>query len=560
MEPSTTVRKMLAGNKVIVPNYQRAYSWDTPQAQRSIKTHTDVFLSDLNEYNKSSTKTPYYFGHFLFEEKSINEFRVIDGQQRLTTIIIFLCTLFKRLKSLRKWSENEEMMYEDIIKRKSNNVFSTVYYDNTLFKDYVIEQTKTDKNGLDTESAKRIVDAFDFFTNHLSDKDEEYLKKLLETISNATCTTHPVKDEAEAIQMFIFQNSRGKNPSNLELIKAQFMFHIHLYGKEERDSLIEEIKERFEKIYKSISSIEYGIDEDDVLSYTLQVYFNSLWETSAIDKINEELKKDTCIIFIKEFTQELGSSFQKLTVFFKEDEPKYIEIHSLLTLGSISISIPFIIKAYKFGLSKQDICRLATSLEFLVLRHRLIGTKALIKSRLNDIYQNFSNNNLSIQPIIDRISWMKTITEDWWAHWNNSQLERAIQGFINHSTARFLLWKYENYLEEQGKGGYTATRFDKIDNPELEHIAPQTENPQTGYCEYDEEFRQQYIDCLGNYLLISKPHNGSISNIPFAEKCETYKELVQQREVNQLFLENGIWTKELIKNRKEKIIKFILEV
>jgi len=47
--------------------------------------------------------------------------------------------------------------------------------------------------------------------SQLFDKDEVYLLKMLDTIQNASCTTHPVKDESEAIQMFIFQNNRGKN-------------------------------------------------------------------------------------------------------------------------------------------------------------------------------------------------------------------------------------------------------------------------------------------------------------------------------------------------------------
>ncbi|WP_211235596.1 GmrSD restriction endonuclease domain-containing protein [Psychromonas arctica] len=46
-----------------------------------------MFLNDLNEYSKSNAQSPYYFGHFLFEEK-IDSFTVIDGQQRLSTIVI----------------------------------------------------------------------------------------------------------------------------------------------------------------------------------------------------------------------------------------------------------------------------------------------------------------------------------------------------------------------------------------------------------------------------------------------------------------------------------------
>ncbi len=558
MEASTTIKQMLAGNKIFVPAYQRAYSWDTEFESSKPPKQVNIFLSDLDDYNRSSTKSKYYFGHFLFEEKSENEFGVIDGQQRLTTIVIFLSALFIRLKDFRQLSESEDESFEDIIKRKSTYRFATVGYDNQLFKDYVIDQIKKDKNGLETESAKRIVNAFDFFSQKFVGKDEVYLLKILETVQGASCTMHPVADESEAIQMFIFQNNRGKKPSSLEIIKAQFMFNVHLYGGEEKESLIEEIKSRFEKIYKSISSIEYKIDEDDVLVYTLRVYFNSLWESNAIEKINKLLSEENSILFIKLFTQSLAISFEYLTTFFGKDERENLEIHSLISLGGIAITIPFIIKAYKFGLSKEKLSQLCSSLESLVIRHRLIGTRADITSRLNDVYQKFDNSD--IKPIIDRVEWMKNIGSAswWWAYWNNQELERALQGGINHSTAKFLLWKYENHLESQGKSGYSPTRFDKIINPELEHIAPQTENPETGYDNYDEEFINQCINCLGNYLLLSKSHNCSIGNKPFAEKRASYNHLEQQREIQEMTKENPTWTREFIQKRKKKIISVII--
>jgi hypothetical protein len=559
MEASTTIKQMLAGNKIFVPNYQRAYSWDTELEKAKSPKQTNEFLSDLEDYNKSSTKSKYYFGHFLFEEKSEKEFGIIDGQQRMTTIVIFLSALFSRLKQIRPLSETEQETFEDIIKRNSTYRFETVDYDDRFFKDCVIDQTKKDRNGIKTVSAKRIAIALDYFTSQLADKDETYLLKMLDTVQNASCTTHPVKDASEAIQMFIFQNNRGKKPSNLEIIKAQFMFNVHLYGGEEKESLIKEIKDRFEEIYKSISSIEYRINEDDVLVYTLRVHFNSLWETNAIDKINKLLSETNPIPFIKSFTQSLAISFEHLTTFFSKDERENLEIHSLVTLGGIGIAMPFIIKAYKFGLPINQINLLCSKLETMVLRHRLIGTRAEITSRLNDVYQEFTFENSDITPINDQIDWMKTTEDWWWAYWGNNELERSIQGGINHSTAKYLLWKYENYLKGQGKNGYTSTRFDQIDSPELEHIAPQTENPETGYDNYDEEFVKQYIDCLGNYLLLSKSHNCSIGNKPFKDKRATYTRLFQQIEVSEMTKDGLVWTKNEIKMRKEKIIKFIMD-
>lgn len=563
MEASTTIREMLAGNKIFVPNYQRAYSWETPFENSRIKTHTDVFLSDLEEYNKSKVKTSYYFGHFLYEERADKSYAIIDGQQRLTTIVIFLSALFVELKKHRELTEYEMECFEDMIKRNSTYRFSTVGYDSQLFRDYVVDQTRMHKNGLDTESAKRIVNAFDYFVGQLANKDDIFLSQILTAISQASCTTHQVKNESEAIQMFIFQNNRGKKPSNLEIIKAQFMFNVHLYGGDEKYELIDEIKNRFEKIYRSISSIEYRIDEDDVLTYTLRVHFNSLWESNAIDKINKLLAEENPIPFIRSFTNSLAISFEHLSVFFGKDEKEYLEIHSLISLGGIAIALPFIIKSYSFNIPIKNICYLCTSLESLVLRHRLIGTRADMTSRVNDVYQNFTLENIDVQPIVDRIDWMKNTTDWWWAYWNKSELEKSIQGGMNHATAKFLLWKYENYIESQGKSGYAITRFDNIKNPELEHIAPQSptngEPVAAGYCNYDEEFRNQYIDCLGNYLLLSKSHNCSVGNKPFNEKRNSYIHLAQQREIQEMTIDLQTWDKEKIMNRKNKIVKFILK-
>ena len=108
MEASTTIKQMLAGNKIFVPTYQRAYSWDTELDSSKAPKQVNTFLCDLEEYNRSATKSKYYFGHFLFEQRSENEFGVIDGQQRLTTIVIFLSALFFRLKAIRQLAEHED--------------------------------------------------------------------------------------------------------------------------------------------------------------------------------------------------------------------------------------------------------------------------------------------------------------------------------------------------------------------------------------------------------------------------------------------------------------------
>lgn len=562
MEAKTTIGEILNGrNKVVVPSYQRAFAWEIPRENRNRPTQVDVFIQDLEEYLKSNSTSPYYFGHFLFEKKGDFIFNIIDGQQRLTTIVIYLSSLFKKLKEFRELSENEEVLFENTIKRRSTIHFETVYYDNLLFKDYVINQDKKDKNGIETESGKRIVAAFDYFITSLQNKTEEYCTRMLKAVTTAVSTTHEVTDESEAIQMFIFQNNRGKKPTNLEIIKAQFMYQLHLYGGDEKDAVINEIKERFEKIYKSIASIEYKINEDDVLTYTLRVHFNSLWENNAVVRVNEELAKNNGIEFVKEFTKSLAISFEHLTRFFGKDERENFAIHSLITLGGIGIAVPFILKAYRFGLPITTIAELCQNFEALVLRNRLIGTRADITSRLTEVYNKFTQEDSNIAGIIVRVNFLKSTEFGWWNYWNNTELERAIQGKLDHKVAKFILWKYENELESEGKSGYSASRFNKIENPELEHLAPSTEplvKPH-GYGVYDDEFKNQYLNCLGNYLLLSKSHNCSVSNNHLKDKIETYNHLAQQREIKDFITESGLWDKEAITNRKTKIVKFVMD-
>jgi hypothetical protein len=341
------------------------------------------------------------------------------------------------------------------------------------------------------------------------------------------------------------------------------MYVIHLKGGNGTSSLIEEVKNRFEKIYKSIAAIEYRIDEDSVLLYTLRVYYNSLWESSSLDRINEQLDSKESVQFIQNFSQYLEYSFDALMLFFGNDEKKYFKIHSLITLGRLAEIMPFIIKMYIYSSSKDDICAFCSAAESLVLRHRLIGTRANIVSRLNDVYQAFTKES-NINPIIERITWMKTVEDPswWWAYWNNSYLKKAINGHIESGIAKYILWKYENFLASKGHGGYEPMRFDSIKSPELEHIAPKTppdnEPISAGYGNYDEEFTNEYIDCLGNYLLISKVQNCSIGNKPFAEKWESYTHLFQQREVQEMTQDKKTWNKKKINGRLGRITDYII--
>ena len=180
-----------------------------------------------------------------------------------------------------------------------------------------------------------------------------------------------------------------------------------MYAGKETNALLEEVKNRFKKIYKSISSIDYKINEDEVLIYTMRVYFNSLWVSGARKKVSELLTQTDSVKFVMEFSRALAMSFDYLSTFFGKDERENHAIHSLVTLGGIAVACPFIIKAYQFGLDVDTIGELCSALESIVLRHRVIGTKAYIESRINSEFVAFTKEYPSIQPIVNRIQYFE---------------------------------------------------------------------------------------------------------------------------------------------------------
>ncbi|WOB93938.1 HNH endonuclease family protein [Providencia sp. PROV099] len=141
-------------------------------------------------------------------------------------------------------------------------------------------------------------------------------------------------------------------------------------------------------------------------------------------------------------------------------------------------------------------------------------------------------------------------------------------GMYGNNVLSYLLWSYESYLQ---RAGYSVEGF-KITNQQIEHIAPRTPTDgsplETGYelneqGEYSEDFSSEYLNCLGNLMLISGSHNASIGNKPFADKLMSYRKppiLNQQAEIASFVKdsENPVWDCEAIDKRHNKIVDFAI--
>ena len=557
MSENYVVENLIGGNDFFeIPEYQRAYSWEMPQWEQ--------FIDDLK-----NVKEKYYLGHFLFEE-SADRLLVIDGQQRITTCMIFFRAVVNCFE--KRCVENKIKLFKhflfDTIREKAR--LKTVAYDNNFFNDLIVKNTTPQKP--DTKSQNNIKNALEYFEKELDKIISEEILQMAELLANATVTYYKVNDKAMAAQVFAFQNDRGKDLSELEKIKSYLFLQVYLNasGEKQKDT-IEYIDRSFAKIYEGITKIE--LHEDAVVNY----YWRSrstkgLYADKTLDEIKEVLAEiPDKLDWIRNFTSQLADAFAFVAMFEKYDEDPYAV--RLKQLDNMALVYPFLFKANRMGVYEiwnGTFKRLLRFLENVIFRALLRGGRAELTSRLNWMLAFTFGDELD-EKITQAVSWLKD-DSSYWGYWGDGEMNRILNGyFYGNRVAGYFYRQYEAFRSEKGYDTSNTVRSKNI-----EHIAPRTPtdgNPvANGYGIYVDAVTPengiesgQWLNCIGNLMLISESHNKSIGNCPFKDKLASYmaSPLRQQLEIEAFATSrNGepVWDMAAIKKRKQAMIKAAMEI
>ncbi|HNC63698.1 MAG TPA: DUF262 domain-containing protein, partial [Chitinophagales bacterium] len=109
-----------------IPPFQRAYAWGKPEIERYFSDVIRIIKSELNP--KEHDKLEHFFGTLVLKEEQqgfAHKSVVVDGQQRLTTTLLFLIALrdivtddtFKS-RITNRYLTNDDSDFEDKIKLK----------------------------------------------------------------------------------------------------------------------------------------------------------------------------------------------------------------------------------------------------------------------------------------------------------------------------------------------------------------------------------------------------------------------------------------------------------
>ncbi|MBQ8714903.1 MAG: DUF262 domain-containing protein [Prevotella sp.] len=554
-------------SQFVIPSYQRAYSWGTNQREQ--------FIEDLRD-----AVDRYYLGHFLFEKADGSDsVCLIDGQQRLTTIVIFFSCMQKELERRSVSGDDIEMTAKrlhhtyirDSFTKKRR--FKTVDYDDAFFLNEIIDRsTFVPEEELTSSSQKRIRHCREYFEKVFEGEEVSTLLKWTNLIEQASVTEFKVGSKIEAAQIFAFQNDRGKSLSHLEVLKSFFMLQIYLHeAQETQEDYILRLNKAFEDIYEAI--VRISTNEDDVLRYFWMAYSTKGYFT---EKPLEEIKgyfKNKSIEDLIGFVDKLARSYRQVE-FIEKD--KSFDMMNLKRLNNMALTLPLLIKAKVIAnTTEQTYSRLIRLAENFTFRQAARGGRAAIESRLHGLLVNSWDDvsfNQQMNNFVDRMRW---------DYWNDNELRRVLSsGFIygNRKVCTYLLWRYEQSLCPQD---YPAPRLnweDIVRKESLEHIAPQ--HPQdgkplaSGYGEYKNlEYPEEGIETgewlhsIGNLLLMSQSQNSAVGNKDFISvKLPSYESetsmLRQQKEIRD-FVDNPAtpcWNKSAIERRCNHIIEQALKM
>ena len=562
MEAINIQRLFSIAPQFIIPSYQRAYSWGSSQREQ--------FIQDLRD-----AADKYYLGHFLFEKENGHEgLNLIDGQQRLTTIVIFFSSMCHELQKRMDGNEpdiaNTAMRLHHTYIRDSftkKRHFKTVSYDDSFFLNEIIDRTQfLPGDELKSSSQKRIRDCRVYFEEVLSQEETGTLLHWIDLIEMASVTEFKVGSKIEAAQIFAFQNDRGKPLSNLEVLKSFFMLHIYLHEADEtQEDYILRLNDAFEDIYEAIVRIE--TKEDDVLRYYWMAYSTRGYNT---ERPLEEIKvyfKTRSVSELIDFVDKLARTFRQVEIIEKD---KSFDMMNLRRLNNMALTLPLLIKAKVIAnVADRTYCRLVKFSENITFRQAARGGRAYIQSRLNGLLVNAWNDETFNQHLNNYINGMK------WDYWSDNELKRVLSsGYLygNRKVCTYLLWRYEQSLCPDD---YPAPRLnweEIVSKESLEHIAPQHpkegEPLANGYgiyrdLEHPEEGIEtgEWLHSIGNLLLMSQSQNSAVGNKDFVSvKLPSYESessmLRQQKEIRN-FVDNADsprWTKSAIQKRGEHII------
>ena len=589
------LNNFLIGDRLFgIPVYQRNYAWEEKN------------LEDLWEdlYYLEASKQ-HYFGTVLLKHsgqtrdldlfKKFDRYDVIDGQQRLTTVLILLREIISQLKAI-----DDEQLRKAAADLEEQYLVQGVHYklnplgnDGDFFQKYIMgDMSPPDPDAL---SQERLMGAKKFFRNKLNGEKErlsseefiDFLIQLKQKIDDLQLIRYDVDSESDAIRIFETVNDRGRPLSNLEKTKS-FLMHTSYLGMQNEALIagrLKELNDYFSEIYSHFDDVgdtghfdRLRLGPDDVQRYH---YINSI---STVDRetrnpldnlkrrIRDKLRsdQDECVQYALNYTKGLERAFfavkDIIDTYEKDGGDLSTRIGKIFIIERLGRIFQILIASWlRFRHDTDKMTAILALIEAFVIRVYVVSRYAdgTGEGSLNRLAHRVHSQDLSYEELIEEL---KRIIH----HYSDDQrFEEALrsEGFYRLLSARnikYLLTEYEIRLRKDAKENLTLAQAEilsKGNKWQVEHIWPQRPVNADEMTEDMALQHQQHVHKLGNLTITA--WNASLSNKPFEKKREGDPDIPAYEHsdlrIQRVLRDYSEWTPETIRAREDKIVEWALK-
>lgn len=504
-----------------IPDYQRAYVWG--------KDEISELIDDVHHASEHNPDGQYFLGSMVLRKAtrsedgvSFEEHELLDGQQRLTTLMLLLACIRDRVTDADLKGACREMLYQKENKWKNIPGRNRLVYDirdnvgefierfvkadeGTLRAD--LPSIATSKNlslanmaaGIQTIHAC-FSDAERFVSSANFDSFVAYL------LNNALFIYVATEDLDDAFRLFTILNDRGIPLSNSDILKAK---NLGAITKESERTKWAEYWEEIEG--------ELGRDElDRFLSLVRTIYVK--------DKAREGLLKefDERIYGAKPPLLALGNATFEAVKAYKDAFDEAIQFDGLpATLGNAYRNR---INVMRRGLPGTDWIPPVLAWYRKFNAQNLLDLIERIDNKFSADWivqltptQRISNMN-EVLKAIETAAAPSEVLGSKIFDFDGKQLLELLDGAIyGRRFAKYVLLRLEYLLASH------AAPLNLPDEISVEHILPQNPDKASQWVkDFTESQREDWLHRLGNLMLLSRRKNTSLGNLNFADKRTRY--------------------------------------
>jgi hypothetical protein len=531
-----------------VPEYQRAYAWGKKQRadlfgdiRRVTESNEDHFMATMVGLVRKKERKQI-IGH------QFNVVEIVDGQQRLTTLIILLKAIQKALNITDKDEKTLATELTQLLVKDDKHtllLLQTNHDTSHIFCDYIRDGTMPNPVA-STSADQNIVDAIT--------ESEEFVNiwksshgSLIELISiirhRLWAIFHTVDDEALVYRVFEVLNSRGLDVASIDKLKSQLMGRVFEHGANAgREEAIKELHVIWQGIFRAIGKQKFTTE-----TLRFAATLKAARDFSHKRPLDEEKSVETLVGLAGTKPKQIIDCAKWLQSVVNAED-KLLANHRLRAVTQILQARLVAIAVLLRNFPSAEEASILGRWERITFRiYGLCDEDARTKvGQYTTLAWNITNDKLPASAIMDRLS---DIGKD-------HPISRVIDEWFDPSNAyeswtdelRYFLYRYDEHLALKAGQKVNESQWNKIWAVEpaksVEHIRPQSSGV-------------SYMHHLGNLMMLPPGVNSKLRDLDPVEKAETYRTcgLLSAVGVAKL-VEKEKWNKGTVEARAQRLLSW----